>query len=1072
MNRLLVSLSGPCGLRSQRSSCGSPLLVATVLITVLGLGHPAQAADKLQYNRDIRPILAENCFACHGPDSAARKAGLRIDQRAAAIEGGALEPGEPDQSSLLERVVSSDPEKVMPPPSTKKSLTAAQKEILRRWIAEGAEYEKHWSFLTPVRPALPEVKNAGWVRNPLDRFVLAGLEAQGLEPAPEADRRTLARRVALDLTGLPPDPALVEEFVKDTSENAWEKLVDKLFESSRWGEHRGRYWLDAARYADSHGIHFDNYREIWAYRQWVVRAFNRNLPFDQFTIEQLAGDLLPNRTLDQQIASGFNRCNITTSEGGTIPEEYLVLYTRDRTETTSAVWMGLTAGCSVCHDHKFDPRSQREFYSKAAFFNNTTQPAMDGNVKDTPPIVSVPLEEDRERFDELARLIPETRQQLADRRTSAKPAFDTWARAVTAEELARQIPTQGQTLAAPLTEGMGTQIHYTVRGEARLANAPQPLDWDEGAIAAKGLKTKPDNAVVLGDVADFERDQPFSIAAWVKSTGGGANGSLVARMDDRSGYRGWDLWLEGGRLGMHLVSSWPTDAFKVVTNAPLEANRWQHVTLTYDGSSKGGGIRIYFNGKQQPVAVPVDVLKSTTRTGVACKIGQRESTDKVNGVGIQDLRLYDRALTPDEALQLATGTRGAWLASKPEAERNEAERNELFDWWLAGQDQPTRDLTTRLATLEGERGQIASRGTIAHVMQEKPDMPQAFVLFRGEYDQRRDPVQAGTPAVLPAMPEGMPRNRLGFAQWLLTPEHPLTARVTVNRFWQEVFGTGLVRTSGDFGIAGELPSNQELLDWLAVEFREDGWDVKRFFKRIVMSATYRQSARTTPEKLEKDPQNRLLSRGPRFRMDAEMVRDYALAASGLLVEKIGGPSVKPYQPEGVWEAVAMIGSNTRDYRADAGANLYRRSMYTFWKRSAPPASMEIFNAPSRELCTVRRERTNTPLQALVTLNDPQFVEAARVLAARTLKEGGETVESRIQFLAGRIVARPFSPAELEIARESLAGLLEYYQQHPEDAAKVLKTGAAATDPALPAAELAGWTLLANELFNLDEVLTK
>ena len=1072
MNRLLVSLSGPCGLRSQRSSCGSPLLVATVLITVLGLGHPAQAADKLQYNRDIRPILAENCFACHGPDSAARKAGLRIDQRAAAIEGGALEPGEPDQSSLLERVVSSDPEKVMPPPSTKKSLTAAQKEILRRWIAEGAEYEKHWSFLTPVRPALPEVKNAGWVRNPLDRFVLAGLEAQGLEPAPEADRRTLARRVALDLTGLPPDPALVEEFVKDTSENAWEKLVDKLFESSRWGEHRGRYWLDAARYADSHGIHFDNYREIWAYRQWVVRAFNRNLPFDQFTIEQLAGDLLPNRTLDQQIASGFNRCNITTSEGGTIPEEYLVLYTRDRTETTSAVWMGLTAGCSVCHDHKFDPLSQREFYSMAAFFNNTTQPAMDGNVKDTPPIVSVPLEEDRERFDELARLIPETRQQLADRRTSAKPAFDTWARAVTSEELARQIPTQGQTLAAPLTEGMGTQIHYTVRGEARLANAPQPLDWDEGAIAAKGLKTKPDNAVVLGDVADFERDQPFSIAAWVKSTGGGANGSLVARMDDRSDYRGWDLWLEGGRLGMHLVSKWPSDAFKVVTNAPLEANRWQHVTLTYDGSSKGGGIRIYFNGKQQPVAVPVDVLKSTTRTGVACKIGQRESTDKVNGVGIQDLRLYDRALTPDEALQLATGTRGAWLASKPEAERNEAERNELFDWWLAGQDQPTRDLTTRLATLEGERGQIASRGTIAHVMQEKPDMPQAFVLFRGEYDQRRDPVQAGTPAVLPAMPEGMPRNRLGFAQWLLTPEHPLTARVTVNRFWQEVFGTGLVRTSGDFGIAGELPSNQELLDWLAVEFREDGWDVKRFFKRIVMSATYRQSARTTPEKLEKDPQNRLLSRGPRFRMDAEMVRDYALAASGLLVEKIGGPSVKPYQPEGVWEAVAMIGSNTRDYRADAGANLYRRSMYTFWKRSAPPASMEIFNAPSRELCTVRRERTNTPLQALVTLNDPQFVEAARVLAARTLKEGGETVESRIQFLAGRIVARPFSPAELEIARESLAGLLEYYQQHPEDAAKVLKTGAAATDPALPAAELAGWTLLANELFNLDEVLTK
>jgi hypothetical protein len=1060
MNRLLVS---PTRLRHT---------LVRVSLVLLALGRLATAADKLQYNRDIRPILAENCFSCHGPDSAARKAGLRIDQRPAAIEGGAIEPGEPDQSSLLERVLTSDPEKVMPPPATKKSLTGPQKEILRRWIAEGAEYEKHWSFLTPVRPTPPEVKNPGWVRNPIDRFVLARLEADGLSPAPEADRRTLARRVALDLTGLPPDPALVEAFVNDASDNAWEKLVDTLFESTRWGEHRGRYWLDAARYADSHGIHFDNYREIWAYRQWVVQAFNRNLPFDQFTIEQLAGDLLPNRTLDQQVASGFNRCNITTSEGGTIPEEYLVLYTRDRTETTSAVWMGLTASCSVCHDHKFDPLSQREFYSMAAFFNNTTQPAMDGNAKDTPPIVPVPLEEDRPRFEEIARLIPETRQQLADRRVAAKPAFEAWSRAVTAAELARQIPTQGQTLSAPLTEGTGNSIAYTVQGEARQASAAQPLDWDDGAVAGKGLKTKPDNAIVLGDVGNFERDRPFTIAAWVKSTGGGANGSLVARMDDRSDYRGWDLWLEGGRLGMHLVSKWPSDAFKVVTNGPLEANRWQHVTLSYDGSSKGAGIKIYFNGKLQPVAVPVDVLKSTVQTGVALKIGQRESTDKVNGVGIQDLRLYDRVLTPEEALHLATGTRGAWLASKPEAERNEAERSELFDWWLAGQDEPTRDLTGRLSSLEAERSQIAGRGTIAHVMQEKPDVPLAFVLFRGEYDQRRDEVRPNTPAVLPPMPEGLPRNRLGFAQWLLLPEHPLTARVAVNRFWQEVFGTGLVRTSGDFGVAGELPVNQELLDWLAVEFRENGWDVKRFFKLLVMSSTYRQSALVTAEKREKDPQNRLLSRGPRFRMDAEMVRDYALAASGLLVEKIGGPSVKPYQPDGVWEAVAMIGSNTRDYRADAGANLYRRSMYTFWKRSAPPASMEIFNAPSRELCTVRRERTNTPLQALVTLNDPQFVEAARVLAARALKDGGATPESRIDFLTSRVLARPFTPAERTIARESLAGLLEYYQQHPEEAAKVLKTGAAATDPALPPSELAAWTLLTNELLNLDEVLTK
>ncbi|MFN9268866.1 MAG: DUF1553 domain-containing protein [Planctomycetaceae bacterium] len=1055
-----------------RAGCetwGKPL----VLLAILAIPSAASAADRLEYNRDIRPILAENCFACHGPDSAARKAGLRLDRRAAALEAGAIDVDEPAESELLKRIVSTDPKQVMPPPETKKSLTPQQVATVKRWLAEGAEYQPHWSFMTPVRPALPAVKDAGWVRNDLDRFVLSNLEAHGLAPAPEADRRTLARRVALDLTGLPPAVELVEQFVADTDPNAYERLVDRLLESQRWGEHRARYWLDASRYADSHGIHFDNFREIWAYREWVIGAFNRNLPYDQFVTEQLAGDLLPQRTLDQQIASGFNRCNITTSEGGTIAEEYLVLYTRDRTETTAQVFLGLTAGCAVCHDHKFDPLSQREFYELAAFFNNTTQPAMDGNAKDTPPIVSVPLLEDRERFDQLAGAIARARQQVTERKQAARPEFDAWLKAATPADLARQIPGEGLQLHAPLTEGEGNAVAFRWQNEERKASAPNPLEWEAGVVAAKGYRSQADNVVELGDIADREKDQPFSISAWIKIPSGNAFGAIVARMDNSRDFRGWDFWLENGRIGTHLVSKWPEDAFKVTANTALEAGKWQHVTLTYDGSGKAAGVQIYYNGKLQPKANPqADVLKGSTRSEVPLKLAQRHTSEKLPGVGVQDLRFYSRVLPAPEAAQLATATRGVWLVSKPADQRSEAELNEAYDWWLATVDSRSAELTAELSRLEGERGQIAGRGTIAHVMQERPEVAKAYVLFRGEYDQRRDEVAPRTPAFLPPFPEGAPANRLGFAQWMLGPDQPLTSRVAVNRIWQELFGTGLVRTTGDFGISGELPANQQLLDWLAIEFRESGWDLKRFYKRLVMSATYRQSAQTTPAKLELDPQNRWLSRGPRFRMDAEMVRDYALATSGLLVERLGGPSVRPYQPAGVWEAVAMFGSNTRDYRADQGPNLYRRSMYTFWKRSAPPASMDVFNAPSRETCTVRRERTNTPLQALVTLNDPQFVEAARVLATRVLQEPETATDARLDRIARRILARPFTSAELEVVRPGLAQLLAHYTAQPAEAEKLLKVGDTPVAAGMAAPELAAWTMLTNQLLNLDEVLNK
>ncbi|WP_439621590.1 DUF1553 domain-containing protein [Gemmata sp.] len=1038
---------------------------------------------KLEYNRDIRPILAENCFSCHGADSAARKAGLRLDQREAAVEAKAIEPGKPEKSSLVERVYAADPKELMPPPKSHKKLTAAQKETLKRWIAEGAEYQPHWSFLSPTRPKVPAVQDKAWVRNPIDAFVLAKLEAAGLKPAPEADRRTLARRLAFDLTGLPPEPADAEALVADKSEMWYEKYVDKLMASPHWGEHRGRYWLDYARYGDTHGIHFDNFREMWSYREWVINALNRNQPFDQFTIEQLAGDLLPDATVDQKVATGFNRCNITTNEGGAISEEYLVLYARDRTETAAAVWMGLTAGCAVCHDHKYDPFSQKDFYSLSAFFNNTTQGAMDGNIPNTPPIISVPKLEDRPRFDAVVKEAAAAKAKVDARKKAAKDDFAAWLKTAKAEDFAGKIPTAGLVFHAPLKEGKGKAFTATVSGKEQEVKFDGGYEWAavKGDKAHPAFTVKPGTAVEFKDVGDFDRSQPFAVSAWVAIAGRNNNGAILARMDEASAFRGWDVWIQADKIGTHVINSYPQDAVKVVAKKPLTPGKWTHVTVAYDGTGKSGGIKIYYDGEPQPFDVENDNLKSTTRTTVPLKIGQRSGASRVNNLALEDLRIYDRQLTGIDAQQLSGSRRTVDILAKPADKRTPQETEELFSWWLVSQDEVSRKLAAEYRKLQEEEVAIRGRGTIAHVMNEKPGEPGAFLLFRGDYDKRRDPVKADTPKAMPPMAPELPRNRLGLAKWLLAKDHPLTTRVTVNRFWQEVFGNGLVRTSGDFGIAGDLPSHPDLLDWLAVEFREptaglcceDGtpWDVKRFFKLIVTSATYRQAAVATKEKLEKDRENRLLSRGPRFRMDAEMIRDNALATSGLLVRKLGGPSVKPYQPDGVWEAVAMIGSNTRDYRKDSGDNLYRRSMYTFWKRAAPPAAMEVLNAPNRETCAVRRDRTNTPIAALLTLNDVQFVEAARVLAEKAVKSAADD-DARVNFVSAKLLSRPFKPQELAIVKASLSDLRANYKAKPEEAKKLIAFGESKADATLDPSELAAWTMLVNELLNLDEVLNK
>jgi mono/diheme cytochrome c family protein len=1043
---------------------------------MLGAAGPALAQAKVEYNRDIRPILAENCFACHGPDSASRKAGLRLDQRDAAVEGEAILPGQPDKSALVERVFSDDKAHQMPPPKTNKKLTAAQKDLLKRWIASGAEYQAHWSYIPPTRPALPKVKNQAWVRNPIDAFILAKLEAAGLQPAPEADLRTLARRLSLDIVGVPPTPAQVEELIREAEaakpQAALDKYIDRLMQSPHWGEHRGRYWLDYARYADTHGLHFDNYREMYSYRDWVIDAFNRNLSFDKFTIEQLAGDLLPNRTLDQQIASGFNRCNLSTNEGGTILEENLVMYTRDRTETVGWVFLGLTMNCCTCHDHKFDPISQADFYSLSAFFNNNTVGALDGNIRDTPPIVFVPRREDRPRWEALAKDLADVRGQLEARKKEARPAFDQWLTTANADTVGGQAPTQDLRLHARLSEGKGKAVQIDVAGKPRTVNLAGGFEWVAGKIEAKAFALKPGASIEIAEAGDFEKDQAFSVGAWLKLTKRNQAGALVARMDNGNNYRGWDLWTENDRVGMHIVNKWQDDALKVVAKQQLKPNQWYHVFVSYDGSAKAAGVKVYIDGQLQPVDVFADSLKSTIRTTVPLKVGQRHTSERLSAAVLQDVRLYGRSLPPAEVDQLAKATRVAAVLAKEASKRSPQEVGEVYDWWLTTSDQPSKDLQTRLGELQQEEVGMKSRGTIAHVMQERDSEPTAYVLYRGEYDKRRAQVKAATPKALPAMPGDLPRNRLGFAQWLLRPEHPLTARVTVNRFWQELFGTGIVKTTSDLGVSGELPSHPELLDWLAVEFRESGWDMKRLFKTIFTSNTYRQSSVVSKAALEKDPSNVLLSRGPRYRLDAEMLRDYALASSGLLVRKVGGPSVKPYQPPGVWEAVAMNVSNTANYKEDRGESLYRRSMYWFWKRAAPPASMDILNAPSREFCTVRRERTNTPLQALVTLNDPQFVEAARALAQRTLKESAADDVARFNYLGQHLMARPFRGEELGVVQRSLSSLLAYYRAQPKDAEKLLRVGELPRDTSQDGPTLAAWTMLANQLMNLDEVLNK
>ncbi|MCY4597311.1 MAG: DUF1553 domain-containing protein [Bryobacterales bacterium] len=1058
-----------------RWDCVSGLLVAMAALP--------QVSAAVGFQADVRPLLADKCFQCHGPDPSTRMVELRLDRKEGLFgkraNGAPVVPGDPAVSLLYQRITHAEPALRMPPEYSHKSLEPEQIQAIRDWIEQGADWSGHWAFEIPKRPSLPAVTDEGWARNPIDRFVLARLEENEIAPAPEADRRVLARRAALDVTGLPPKPEGLASFLNDNEPGAYQRYLDRLFSSKAYGEHRARYWLDAARYADTHGIHIDNYREMWPYRDWVINAFNHNLPFDQFTLEQVAGDLLPDPSLDQLVASGFHRCNATTNEGGVIPEEYEVIYAKDRADTTGTVFLGLTVGCATCHDHKFDPITQRDFYAMTAFFRNTTQYVMDGNISDVPPYIIVPRDEDRELYNNLRESLRETRAQLAEAAAAPGPKFDKW--------LARRsygsLESPLQTADAPLQ--VGTEA--VVQGGRSVPLALSAgVDASEGPAENIGALTFEEDGFLEFPPWEIDGSKPFSLAFWVRHPDEAGNYVVASQTDPENKMRGWVVTLGGRQITFKMTATHDDKASNIEIRPnnqyQLEPGSWRHVTVTYDGSGERAGLSIYYNGERMPFQGSEHFarLEGDLAPDHPVLLGRGFYKDDeeiknrdLAGGGITDFRLYNRELSVEEANVVANWPALELARSKAPAELREDEKRVLGLHYLNVHDQRYRAGFLEAKRSERSIREIRRRGAVTHVMQEKEgSKPTAHILFRGMYDQRREEIPAATPGFLPSLGDDGVANRLHLAKWLVSEANPLTARVTVNRFWQQLFGTGLVRTSDDFGAQGELPSHPKLLDWLAVEFRERNWDVKALLRTILSSSTYRQSSQADRTKIAKDPENRMLSRGPRFRMDAEMLRDFGLAASGILVERIGGPSVKPYQPDGVWESVAMLGSNTRFYERDEGEKLYRRSLYTFWKRAAPPASMQIFNAPTREHATVRRERTNTPLQALVTMNDPQFVEASRYLAQAAMKQAEPGFPERLGFMTTRLLSRELDAGEQAVAKQSFDEFVGYYQSDKDAADRLLDTGEYPIDSSLPRTSLAAWTMMANQLMNLDEALNK
>lgn len=1183
--------------------CAENLLLKALVLFFLLCAPAINAAGKVDFARDIRPILSDNCFACHGPDEKSRKGGLRLDLREDAFKPGKsgelpIVKGAPEKSEIYERLVTSDADEIMPPTKTKKNLSPAQIDLIKRWIAEGAEYSLHWAFETPRKPEIPKpTQDAGRIRNPIDAFVLQRLEKEGLKFSPEADRATLIRRAALDITGLPPSPEEVDAFVRDEDPKAYERLLERLFKSPRYGEHMVRYWLDAARYADSHGFHIDSQRDIWPYRDWVVQAFNKNMPFDQFTIEQLAGDMLPGATRDQKVATGYVRCNMSTGEGGAIEAEYQAKYGFDRVETTGAIWLGLTLTCARCHSHKYDPFSQKEYYGLFSMFNNLDEPIMDGNRPDPSPTLRLPTPSQVVQQENLKRKISELEKELKEPKASLDKDQAAWAakwHASMSGQLTPIIPSSAEskpqgTNISPSTLQIQSDASILVGGPnppqdvhevrfkspggmisaIRLESIPHAslasggdsrsssgfklseveLEWvpDEKDAKPKGLKIN--RALAGSQVSGGEIDKAIDgkkETAWSPSTQSASTNSFAALFlleepaqipagaELRFRLR-FEASTNSQTLGHYKIQAASSEALARKLT-PRFFSPWHQI-----GPFKIDNLLQAFH-QAYPPETGIDLKAAYPGIRDQNKWGRREHADgvyhelvhEIHGIhGVYYLhRLVQRdspvradlTFKAHEAYKVWVNDRLiAWSTNRSPAEAQrvvvdlkKGENKILvkvvseavssgFTFNLEPRDSQNIQGDVAAALLVSSTPPVAqmervtrffrrhnstgyrkdelelellreqeaavNRSIPVTLIARELDKPrETHLLLRGEYDKKGEKVEAHFPSIFPTPSSGIPTNRLGLAKWLVDPAHPLTARVTVNRFWQQVFGVGLVKTSEDFGVQGERPSHPELLDWLATEFVAQGWDVKEIMRLILSSHTYRQTSRASAELRAKDPENRLLARGPRFRVDGEVVRDVVLSISGLMVEKRGGRAARPFEPGGLWEAVSF--NNVQRYVMDTDDGQYRRSIYTNWKRQSPPPNMLVFDAPTREYCVVKRPRTNTPLQALVTLNDPQFVEAANAFAQRILENGGGGLDTRIQFAFKHATGRKADPAEIALIKDIYRKQLADFRKDRAAAEKLLSVGSFRPSATWNRAELAAWSTIASMILNLDETLTK
>ncbi len=974
-----------------------------IFLSLVGMLTHCQSvlAETLRFDRDVRPILSDKCFYCHGPDSEHREADLRLDIEEYARE---VIGGDTATSELIARITSSDPDQRMPPADSPKKLSDTEIGILQRWVADGGDWTEHWSFAAPVKPEVVDAHS-----NLIDHFIGKRLAEAGLQISERATREKLIRRLTYDLTGMPPLLAEIDDFLADGSAGAYERVVDRLLASSRYGQRMALMWLDAARYGDTSVYHADGPREMWAWRDAIVDAYNQNMPFDQFSINQIAGDLRPDASLQEKVLAGFNRNNGTTDEGGAIAEEYRVEYAVDRVKTTSTVWLGLTMECAQCHDHKYDPISQADYYRFYAFFNVSRDEGMqtrDGNAQ--PKIDLLDPEKERQ-IPAIEQQLTSVQQQQATIESGCHSELEAWLAQQRASSPEPSAAIDGCIVNLPLSEGSGDTVN-----DLLIADRQSKIHGNASWVKTRdqwGLKFDGGNYIDLGDVGNFERTDQFSYGGWFQPQAD-TGGAILARMDDANNHRGYDLYVAGGKVAVHIIHNWPGNAIKVTTNKALEADNWYHIFATYDGSSKASGIKIYVNGEIWDWSIEQDGLTETIETDKSLLIGSRHPGSRLKGV-VDQIEVYNRRLSEKEVKLLAESSAVEALLAIEAEQRTEAQNQAIRHYFLTTQHGEYQAASKRAAELSRQLAELRQPMTSVMIMGDLEQPRETFILNRGAYDSPSErKVDPGTPAILPPISEALPRNRLGLAQWLFQDNHPLTARVAVNRYWQMFFGRGLVATPEDFGSQGEYPSHPELLDALAIDFRQSGWDVKRFIKQLVMSETYRQSSSIDSHAYAVDPDNRLCARGPRFRLQGEFIRDTALELSGLLVDTYGGPGVKPYQPAGLWAEVGL-GGNPK-FKQDSGGNLYRRSLYTYWKRSAPPPSMQIFDAPTREKCTIQRARTNTPLQALVTLNDPQFVEASRHFAERMMLAGGESNEARIDHGFRLATARLPNPAERQV----------------------------------------------------------